>query len=253
MNEHWLTAEEVADLLNITIRVVHKNANAGKYGQVKYEENGRGGKKGKTRLIPLSGLPTAAQVAYLRDRHQAIPGELEDDGWDMEPQWKRDIAAERIQILNAWERYLTVHPDGKRTELTKEFIYNWTGINSENKNFSVQTLYLWRQKYRDGGRTALIPGWGEAKREEKIDPKAWSYFDEIYGTLQKRTISDCYRELQTVSALRGWKIPSLRTIQRKVNQYPVAYWTLRREGLLTNSVCHTCGAIRNQSVAAKNG
>lgn len=231
MTEHWLTVEEVASFLNITNRVVRKNADAGKYGNVKYEENrSRGGNGGKIILIPLSGLPTTVQIAYFRDRGQTLPPNLEDDGWDQEPLWRRNIAAERIRIITAWEKYLASHPGIKRSILTNEFINAWIASNPENNNFSAQTLYRWRQDYRTNGRMALIPGWGESKKGDYIDPQAWAYFDEIYGTLQKRTIGDCYRELQTVAALRGWRIPSLRTIQRTVKRYPKAYWIYRREG-----------------------
>lgn len=231
MSENWLTVEEASLYLNIVIRVVRINANDGKYGEIKLEDSpDRGGKDGKIILIPLSGLPAPAQLAYIRDHNLTQPADLENDGWDQEPQWKREIAAERIQILNAWDQYLAAHSDGKKTELTKEFVRTWFTINQANKHFSTQTLYLWRQKYRASGRTALLPGWGEAQREESIDPQAWSYFDTIYGDPRKRNAGDCYRELQTVALVRGWKLPSLRTFQRAINRYPKSYWINRREG-----------------------
>lgn len=229
MMEHWLTVEEVASVIGLANRSVRHNALHKKYGQIEYEESITGGQGGKIIKINLYGLPMEAQISYLRQIGKIQEAAVMEDGWDQEPQWKRDIAAERLQILNAWDRYLA-SKDGKRTDLTKEFLSTWAVINPENKNVSFQTLYRWRQDYRQNGRMALIPGWGSIKREEVIDPKAWAYFDEIYGTLQQRTASDCYRELQTVAALRGWRVPSLRTVQRKIKQYPEAYWVMRRKG-----------------------
>jgi putative transposase len=231
LSEYWLTVEEVAGLIGLAERTVRHNAIHKKYGEPKYEDslNG-GGKNGQILKINLQSLPVQAQVAYLRETGHMQEAAVLDDGWEQEPKWRRDIAAERLQIITAWGRYIASRPDRRRTELTGEFLQTWTIINPENKNCSDKTLYRWRKDYRDGGRMALIPNWGSSKRDEIIDPKAWAYFDEIYGTLQKRTAADCYRELKTVAALRGWRLPSLRTVQRKINQYPKAYWVLRREG-----------------------
>jgi putative transposase len=230
-DQHWLTAEQVAVLEKSSIRTVQRNVASGKYAEVKYESStSGGGKDGKLILINLSSLPTSAQVAYLREIGHIQEAAALDDGWDQQPQWRRDIAVERLQILTACDHYVTTHPEGKRTELIKEFLHSWTIVSPENKNCSVQTLYRWRKAYQDGGRMALIPDWGNAGRKEIINPKAWTYFDRIYGTLNKRTSADCYRELKTVAVAQGWQVPSLRTVQRKIKQYPDAYWLFRREG-----------------------
>jgi putative transposase len=230
-DQHWLTVEEVAKLEDISKRSVQRFVSGGKYTDVKYESSvSGGGKDGKSILISLYNLSTSAQVAYLREHGHTQEAADLDDGWEQEPQWRKDIAAERLQILDAWNRYIESHSERKRAELTAEFLHTWTIINPANKNCSDKTLYRWRKAYRDGGRMSLIPEWGNAARTEIIDPEAWSYFDQIYGTLKKRTIADCYRELKTVAAVRGWRIPSLRTVERKIKQYPDAYWLLRRNG-----------------------
>lgn len=231
MSEHWLTTKEAATLLGIKERAIQKNAAAGRFGEVKIETSrSGGGKGGQALIIPLSGLPQEAQLAYFRD-HNIVREEPENDGWDQEPQSKRDRAEERIRILNAWERFARANPvrKAKTTEIAEAFIHEWSLMN-DSEPLSVATLYRWRKDFREGGRMALIPGWGEARREESIDPRAWAYFDEIYGTLKKRTIGDCYRELEIVSRIRGWEIPSKRTVERIILRYPKAYWILRREG-----------------------
>jgi putative transposase len=221
--EYWLTAEEAASYLNITVRVVHKNADAGKYGEKKYE-NGR-------RLIPLSGLPTEIQVAYLRDMGIVQTAAVIDDGWDQEPEWKRRIASERLNILVAWDKFLAARPDRNQVDLNEEFVRTWTVINQDNK-FSIQTLYRWRKDYRTGGRMALLPGWGDGRRNDRsIDPPAREFFLKIYGTRQKRTIADCYEDLVTVAKEKNWRVPSLRTLQRIIqNDIPESTLIYLREG-----------------------
>jgi putative transposase len=228
-NEIWLTVKESSCYLGITERQVQKNVQSLKYGSVKYEVNSSQG-GGTYILINLFNLPSSVQIAYFRDHGQTLPVNPEDDGWDQEPEWKRAIAAERIQTITAWEKYLGNQSGKKRSELTQEFLLTLSCMNPANKNISAQTLYRWRQDYRAGGRTDLLPGWGESKHEESIDPAAWAYFVQIYGTQRKRTAGDCYRELQMVAALRGWKIPNIRTIHRLIKRLPVAFWTELREG-----------------------
>ncbi|MGE5606273.1 MAG: DNA-binding domain-containing protein, partial [Bacteroidota bacterium] len=230
LTDHWLTVKEVAGLLRISEQAVRKNAQAGKYGAVKYENSTRGGgKDGKSLMIPLSGLSTENQVSYLRDIGLTQDAASIDDGWDREPEWKRNIASERMNILAAWDKYLATHPDRNQTELSIEFVKTWTVINSDNK-FSVKTLYRWRKDYRAGGRMALLPGWGDRKKNHDIDPHAWEMFLKMYLTLQQRSVSDCYTDLQIIAAEKRWRVPSLRTIQRMVNEIPESTLILFREG-----------------------
>lgn len=229
--ELWLTAEEVAALLGISERHVRRNARDGKYGEVRYEESTRGGGKGgKVLMIPLAGLPAEAQVRYLREHggiHVITPT---DDGWDQEPEWRRRIASERLEILAAWDRYIAANPGRSKTELTEEFVKTWASQNPENK-LSVKTLYRWKKLLREGGRCALLPSWGGAKQERSIDPEALSLFIKMYGTPQQRSIADCYRDLVLVASEHGWRVPSLKTLQRIVSEdFPQSTWILLREG-----------------------
>lgn len=228
-NEIWLTAEEVASLLGISVRAVRKNADAGKYGEVRFDEQKRrGGKNGQVRLIPLSGLPEQAKIIYTREHNMVMPT---DDGWDREPQWKRERAEERIRILTAWERYISANNSRKVNEVTEEFIRQWSLLH-DTEPFSMATLYRWRKDFRAGGRTALLPNWGDGKQQRReVDKDALKFFVSIYGTVQKRSLADCYRDLALVAVENGWRIPSLRTMGRIIqNDFPEAFWIKLREG-----------------------
>lgn len=223
--EQWLSTKEVSDLLDITEQAVRKQAASGKYGEIRYETSSNGGGvDGKALRIPLGSLPTEAQVAYLRGYGQGIQHVVVDDSeeWDGSPLWAREVAEERMAILAAWDRYVAANPDKSKTEATEDFIRTWQVLSDENK-LSMGTLYRWRRAYREGDRCALLPRWGRLAKDNRrgqrgIDPEAFGVFMKMYGTLQQRTIADCYRDLVLIAADKGWRVPSLRTMQRLIEE-----------------------------------
>lgn len=235
--EHWLTVKEVAALLGITERSVRRNATAGKYGEVVYEETSSGGGEGgRAMRINLLGLPTEIQVAYLRGYGQNVQEVVVDDAdeWDSAPAWKRELAAERLEILAAWERYITSNPGRKKTEVTKEFIKTWTVINDKNK-FSASTLYRWQKAYKEEGRCGLLPGWGKKSKvsttSRDVHPEVLGLFMKMYGTKARRSVADCYQDLVIIAGEQGLPVPSLRTFQRIVDEdIPEATLIYLREG-----------------------
>jgi hypothetical protein len=77
---------------------------------------------------------------------------------------------------------------------------------------------------------ALLPGWGDRKKERNIDPKAWELFLKMYLTLQQRSVEDCFADLVIIASEKNWHVPSLRTVQRMANEIPEATLILFREG-----------------------
>ncbi|MDR3561877.1 MAG: DNA-binding domain-containing protein [Negativicutes bacterium] len=229
--DELLTVEEVAELQGIAIRTVQWQAQSGKYGNVHYTESlQRGGKSGQALLIPLSGLPAKAQVEYLRQRG-VLPEfpTTDSDGFEDAPAWKREIAAKRLSLVKAIEHYVAQHPGQLKTELVKQFIQQWNASNPDEQ-VSSQTVYRWQKLYRECGRCGLLPDWGDRTEKQSIDAAALDFFKKMYFTQQRRSVRDCYRDLVDVSEEMGWKVPSLRTLERMVCQMPEATLTLAREG-----------------------
>ncbi len=233
--EQWLTVKEVSELLGITEQAVRKNATSGEYGEVKYETSSAGGGRGgKALQINLTALPTDLQIAYLKGYGQSVQDVVgnDSDEWDSAPQWKRKVAAERLEILAAWERFIAANTGAKTTQ-TKDFIRTWKVVNGENK-LCQGTLYRWKKLYKEGGRCALLPDWGKKNsggNKRAIDPEALGFFLKLYGTKQQRSVADCYEDLVLIAKERGWRIPSVRTVCRIVNEdMPKATLVHLREG-----------------------
>lgn len=232
--EKWLTVDEVSELLKITPQAVRKNAAKGKYGTIKYEQSNKGGgKQGQALNINLANLKSEAQVKYFQ-QHQAATIEptfdSTDNVWATAPQWKREIATKRSQILQELELFIAANPTTGRTELIKAFVKVKKSTTNEEK-ISITTIYYWQKAYRQYGITGLLPDLGKRSEKRVIDPEAYEFFMALYNSLQRRTVADCYVDLAVVAAKRGWRIPSLRTMQRIVQQdVPEAVKVLGREG-----------------------
>lgn len=229
MAEYWLTVAETAELLKIGERAVQKNVSVGKYGDVKYIEGSQYGRGGREIRIPLSALPLAIQSEYMK-QHRLIdePERIVTSAYDKAPQWQRDIANRRYQILKDYERYIA--QPGKKTELTEDFVVVWNDANPE-ESVSKSTLYNWQRAHKKDGLTGLLPNYGGRKDQRTIDKSAWKFFCGEYLQLTQPSIGFCYRLLELEAKKENWNIPSLKTVARMAKQdIPEAVRRLKRYG-----------------------
>lgn len=229
MAEYWLTVAEAAELLGISERAVRKNATAKKYGAVQYIEGSRYGRGGKEIRIAVSGLPIAAQSAYMK-AHRLIdePERVVMNAYDTAPQYQRDIANRRLQILKNFELYLA--QPGKKVELLENFVVVWNDANQEEK-VSKSTLYNWQRAYKKDGLAGLLPNYGGRKDRRQIDKAAWEFFCAQYLQLTRPTVAFCYTLLELEAKEQSWNIPSLKTLARMAKEdIPEAVRRLKRYG-----------------------
>lgn len=96
------------------------------------------------------------------------------------------------------------------------------------------TVYRWYQAVADVPRHAwlfwLAPAYGLSKPEAEIHPDAWEWLKADWLRLEAPPISDCYRRLAPVAKAKGWPLPSLRTVQRRLNALPLEVRVLARQG-----------------------
>lgn len=230
MAECLLSTAETAELLGITDRAVRKNALSGKYGEVRYTESpSRGGRNGKVLRISLSSLPITAQEAYAKKYHlHKNPEHIEVNEYDLAPEWQREIANQRYQILKQYESY--IRQPGKKTELTDYFVSAWNGAHPED-TISRATLYNYQKKYREKGMAGLLTGYGKREEQRDIDEAALACFHGLFLRDSRPSVADAYFTLVLEAKRNGWKIPSLRTMQRIAKEdIPAGVSTLLREG-----------------------
>ncbi len=71
---------------------------------------------------------------------------------------------------------------------------------------------------------------GRSISRDIIDPQAYEFFKTDYLRLEQPTATVCYERLKYAAAEHGWKIPSLKTMQRRIQALPVAQRVLLRQG-----------------------
>lgn len=96
------------------------------------------------------------------------------------------------------------------------------------------TIYRWWQAVDGIPRHAwlfwLAPAYGLTSPEAEIHPDAWEWLKADWLRLEAPPVSDCYRRLEPVAKVKGWPLPSLRTVQRRLNALPLEVRVLAREG-----------------------
>jgi len=149
MSETWLSQKEVSDIQNITKRTFWRKFKAGEYKTFRYvksENGGRGGQKLEIALSSISGEGRARYYGKLRN--SGIEGfknsEITDaqfDGFDRQPQWKKDEALRWLKIIEAFESYAKTQGPKKRVKAARDFVKLYRIDHPGEKSFSHQTLF----------------------------------------------------------------------------------------------------------------
>jgi hypothetical protein len=78
---------------------------------------------------------------------------------------------------------------------------------------------------------ALIPRYQGRSADSRCSPEAWDYFLADYLRPEQPAAKACYRRLERAAEAQGWQIPSLRTLERRLErEIPRAAIILAREG-----------------------
>jgi len=149
MSEIWLSPEEVSALENIKKRAFYNRFKKNHYKSFRYvksENGGRGGKKLEIALSSISGEGRARYYGKLRN--SGIEGfknsEITDaqfDGFDRQPQWKKDEALRWLKIIEAFESYAKTQGPKKRVKAARDFVKLYRIDHPGEKSFSHQTLF----------------------------------------------------------------------------------------------------------------
>jgi len=223
-----LSVAETAALLEIGERAVRKNALAGKYGTLTYEESTRGGgAAGKAIRISLDSLPVHYQAKYIEEHSLGEPAAPPPADYDAAPAWARQRACQIRTILSAYEQYLA-DKDGAKTRLTADFVREWNWSHPEDP-VSRTTLLRWQGEYRRSGLAGLVPQYGQTKgRHFTISGELLTEF--IRMLKRKTKIADCHYILKTLAAKNGEPCPSAATLRRIAAELPMAVLVAIQDG-----------------------
>jgi hypothetical protein len=104
------------------------------------------------------------------------------------------------------------------------------------KEFRVSERTLWNWAERTYGRPRvdwlayLVPQYAGRKAEADCHPDAWDAIKTDYLRGERPNIADCVRRLKKLAAENGWKIPSDKTLARRLQAIPETTRVFKRVG-----------------------
>ena len=241
-DKEWFSANDLAGLPGLPKYKRGVNQNAKKLGWKSREIKVRGGTANE---YHLSSLPAETQAALLK-RSLPEPTLLKKkidssafsydsnqlwQHYDSKPQKQRDEAENRLSILL---QVMTLNEVGQM-KLGDAF-----NMVAEQNDISVRTIQGWYhgtktkpgvKKYdRKDWLAALVPGFVGRTSKAEIDDEAWEFFKADYLRLEQPTATACYYRLQRAAAEHNWTIPSIKTIERRIQTIPYSIRVFKREG-----------------------
>jgi putative transposase len=222
--KYWFSAAELAAAqlpgMPNTARGVQARAVADKWQS--RPRTGRGGGN----EYPLASLPIIAQSTLaLREAKVPEPASGRGEWLDRQTDVKKAKARRKLEALQAVDALVL---SGQNKVLSMQLVARQVGV-------TVSTLYNWEAAIRFEGRgdwmALLAPRHRGGGCEAACDEEAWDLIRADWLRLERPTFLSCYQRLVDIAKLSGWKIPSARTLERRLDALPPAIVVLARKGI----------------------
>ncbi|WP_179194571.1 transposase domain-containing protein [Acetobacter persici] len=192
----------------------------------------RAGKGGGYEFTPFV-LPLPARAALAIKAQDIKPVEPEAERRERQDLWQRYDAlpdslkarAEKAhRIVMAVEMLVDA---GCRKKIAVLQIARMEGVGAT-------TIMNWYRDVRGLNRCDWLAGLAPhyAKRAEQVEcpTEAWDILKADYLRLEEPTFTACMRRLEGLAKERGWKLPSSKTLKRRMDTLPPELLTLCRKG-----------------------
>lgn len=108
-------------------------------------------------------------------------------------------------------------------------------LSREGHTVSAGTIANWQKTvhgyHRGDWLPLLLPHYHGRSNTREIEPAAWDIFKADWLRPEQPSAKSCYRRLERIADARGWELPSLRTMERKIErELPRAVRILARQG-----------------------
>lgn len=231
---NWYSAKELVGLPGMPGTPQNVTAKAKREDWESRKRTGKGG----GREYSLAALPLEAQAALLKKQAPTplarpvpsvtnaptIDRESLWDAYERKPQSVKDEAARRLAALQAVERL--VEGGALKTEALEQV----AKVYGESR----ATLYRWQKIVKRADQSdwlaLLAPAYTGRTATAECDTAAWEFFKAQYLRAEAPGMATCYEWLTEAATKNGWQIPSLRTLNRWVQQIPRTVRVLAREG-----------------------
>ncbi len=238
-NKEWFATSELAGMNGMPKNVRNITIKANKEGWKSRPRNGRGGGL----EYHLSSLPVETQAALIK-QHMPAPAKSSSDNaefsydaqalwqhYDSKPQKQKDVAKHKLNLL------LQVMALNENSGAT---LKNAFALVADQNDISERTMHGWYHgtKSKKGVKfyarqdwlAALVPGFVGRTVTADMDDEAWEFYKADYLRLEQPEFEACYYRLQRAAAEHGWKIPSKKTLERRIKAIPLATRVYLREG-----------------------
>ncbi|MDZ4376176.1 MAG: transposase domain-containing protein [Phenylobacterium sp.] len=205
-------------------------------GKLARKRKGRGGGF----EFHVSLLPEAARVR-LASQGAAKPERLDRESawlrWEKLPNGLKSEAQARLDVIAQVE---ALQQAGLNKSRAIEQVVRLAAAEAQAKGeappVTVSTLYAWFGRIdgvaREDRVVFLAPDYaGRAISADTCAPDAWEFFKGDYLRQSKPPAAGSYRRLQRVAQENGWAVPSLKTLQRRLDaEVPPPVQTYYRNG-----------------------
>lgn len=220
----WITVEEVAQLLDVTIRTVQRNKEQYK---IKMKNSTKGTKK---LLIELESLPLEAQKKYYLSNESFKEVEEQED---QELTYKYTLGELKELHKEQFEKHMDDALEKQaiilqylelKGEAKKEFMNNLSkqGIND-------RSVRRWVKVYKEQGLLGLIRKPKE-KGSTKLAPQAIHFIRGCYLQPMEPEATHVYRMYKREAEKQGWAVVSYSTVKREIDKIPRSQYVLARKG-----------------------
>lgn len=236
--ERWYGAAELTGLPGMpgTDRGVRKLAAREKW-------SARSRASGKGSEYPFTALPPATQAALLLRETRAAPVRHKPNApsdaqihslwarYERVKQPLKDAAAQRLKALHALESLIRSGTPVLEARAIVAAQLRGEGL----RGTSVASLARW-QKAVAGAHPSdrlalLVPHYAGRTVTAECSPEAWAYFKCDWLRVEAPSATSCYERTKRVAAVRGWTVPSLRTLERRIErELPRGVRVLARQG-----------------------
>lgn len=172
--------------------------------------------RGRRRAPPE---PTWEEIQARSARYERLPGRY------------RDEAMRRVSALVAVDQLVS---QGEPLQRARELVSE--RLRAEGQRCDETTLWRWANLVRRVPRPHwcffLTPKWSGGSAEADYSPEAWDAFKADYLRPEAPNAAAVYRRVQRLAGPNGWKLPSVRTFQRRLEREISPHvLTLARKGV----------------------
>lgn len=152
-------------------------------------------------------------------RHLAAEAGVADEAWNAAPPEQQQLALDRCRFIECVELSAArnVSPRIGQTEAYRQACQN-IGVQVLGRCIALPTFYEWKRKYLSAGRcrSSMLDARFKLGTARTFDARAWSYFESLYLTKNRRTVRNCHVETAAKAEQMNWDWPDYDTVRRRV-------------------------------------